>query len=371
MRALPSGIAALSFLTSCASGAGLGDSGGQASCSSATVQSDAAVAGKLYYDSDGQDRSTYESGFEKDNDEPIAAVPLRLLHADGEMEASSCQDGSYAFNGLSDGVHLVVPDPVDGDCLQKNCARRFPEAVAEGQVKIVTMGDSVAVVGSKPLFPKRVKSLFSDLVEIKNRNVAVGGSLSTQWVPGSSYFDTRLAPELSNADVVVMSIGGNDIVNSLDMAALQNPQKALDDLMVLIQGISDNVLETADAIKEINPDIDILYCLYVNYGNASISPWNLVNGLAPEDAVADLLSSARDSIGADEDIIMVDLFGASEQLDNLDDYLADALHFNDLGHTFYAEEIFKALGGVLIGESPLGGAPRTPLGTTQNWSFSR
>lgn len=347
------------------------DSGTSQYCTSAAAQSDAAVSGVLYYDSDASDRSSYSSDFDATVDAAVAGSPITLIGEDGVVADTSCVDGSYAFNDLSDGVYVIAPAEVEGDCLQKNCTRRFPAAVEEGKVKIVTMGDSVAVVGDAPLFPKRVKTLFSDLATIKNKNVAVGGSLSTQWVPGTSYFDDRLAPELEDADVVVMSIGGNDILAELDMSALQNPEAALEDIRELLVDIADNVISTAGAIKEINPDIDILYCLYVNYGAATIFPWNMVNTIAPEGAVGELLSSARDAIGSDEDIILVDLFGASESLENLDDYLLDSLHFNDLGHTFYAEEIFKALGGVLIGDSPLDGAPRSPLGTVKNWSFSQ
>ena len=350
---------------------GLGDDSGQpvASCDSASASSDAAVSGRLYFDEDGADRSAYSAGFDSEADTPIGARSLYLLGEDSEQVEESCADGSYAFNDLDDGVYVLRPDPVDGDCLQKNCPTRFPEAIAEGKVKIVTMGDSVPVVGDGTVFPKRVKTLFSSLATIKNKNIAVSGSLSTQWLPGTSYFENRLAPELEDADVVVMSIGGNDILNSLGVDALADPEATVEKVRGLIQDISENVLTTSDAIQEINPDLDVLYCLYVNYGAASISPWNIVNAVAPEGSLEELMSGARETIGSDENIILVDLFGASLELDNLDDYLYDALHFNDRGHTFYAEEVFKALGGVLIGESPLDGEPRSPIGTNKNWSY--
>ena len=349
-----------------------GDSGlPVASCDTVQATSDAAVSGRLYFDQDSADRSVYAAGYDSESDTPIGARSLRLLGQESDQTEESCADGSYAFNDLEDGVYVLRPDAVDADCLQKNCPTRFPEAIAEGKVKIVTMGDSVPVVGDSSVFPKRVKTLFSSLATIKNKNVAVSGSLSTQWLPGTNYFENRLAPELEDADVVVMSIGGNDILNSLGLDALADPEATVEKVRTLIQEISDNVLETSDAIQEINPDLDVLYCLYVNYGSANISPWNIVNAVAPEGAMEELMSGARDTIGSDENIILVDLFGASLELDNLDAYLYDALHFNDKGHTFYAEEVFKALGGVLIGESPLEGEPRSPIGTHKNWSFSQ
>lgn len=361
----------LPLLASCAKDSDGGETGETSQyCTSASAESDAAVSGVLYYDSDGMDRSTYASEFSAGEDDVVAGNPIDLISEDGVVSGNSCTDGSYAFNDLEDGVYVVVPEPVDGNCLTKNCTRRFPEAVLEGEVKIVTMGDSVPVIGDAPMFPKRLKTLFSDLATIKNKNVAIGGSLSTQWLPGTSYFDDVLSPELEDADVLVMSIGGNDILNRLDMSALSDPEATMELIGELIQEISDNVLATAAEAKEINPNIDILYCLYVNYANATIFPWNIVANVAPEGAVEALMGGARETIGADENIILVDLFGASESLESLDDYLYDSLHFNDLGQTFYAEEVFKALGGVLIGDSPLGGQPRSPLGTTHNWSFS-
>jgi hypothetical protein len=84
-----------------------------------------------------------------------------------------------------------------------------------------------------------------------------------------------------------------------------------------------------------------------------------------------LISDARDLVGIDDDLLLADMYGASHTLDApLDDYMVDELHFNSAGHTFYAEEIFKTLGGVLVGESPLGGDPRSPLGEEHNFSFA-
>jgi lysophospholipase L1-like esterase len=364
-------LALFSMVSGCSKDTAGDDTGETSSfCTSAAAESDAAVAGVLYYDADLGDRSAYAAQFSQGEDAPVVGHPIELISASGAVSDTSCTDGTYAFNDLQDGAYVLAPDPFSATCLTKNCTRRFPEALREGEVKIVTMGDSLPVVGDAPYFPARVKSLFSELATIRSKNIAVGGSVSTQWLPGTSYFEDKLSPELSDADVLVMSIGGNDIVNSLDVTALQDPEGTMELIRTLIQEISDNVLTTAAKVKEINPDIDILYCLYVNYGEATIFPWNIVANVAPEGAVEELMNGARDTIGADENIILVDLFGASAELENLDEYLQDALHFNDKGHTFYAEEIFKALGGVLIGESPLGGEPRSPLGTTQNWSFS-
>jgi len=48
----------------------------------------------------------------------------------------------------------------------------------------------------------------------------------------------------------------------------------------------------------------------------------------------------------------------------------DSLHFNNLGQTLYAEEIFKSLGGVLVGPSPLEFNQRSPLGLETAFSVT-
>ena len=132
-----------------------------------------------------------------------------------------------------------------------------------------------------------------------------------------------------------------------------------------------NVTEIIAAIREVNPDADIAYCLYADYSQASGDPiWGLVGSFIGPDTLGDVLRTARESFPTDMgNVLLVDLFGAAEGLP-LADYLYDQLHFNDLGHSFYAEEVFTTLGGVLIGPNPLGETGRTPLGLRRNYGVS-
>ena len=197
--------------------------------------------------------------------------------------------------------------------------------------------------------------------------MAVPGSLSTQWVPGTGYFEDKVKPNVADADVIIISVGGNDITSSLDISALQNIDKAIEDTYQLVSDIVENIRSMATEIRSINPDVDIVYCLYVDYGTATIQPWGLASQFLPEGTITNILVSAREQVPSDEGIILADLFGASQSLMSpLDEYLYDALHFNDKGQTMYAEEVFQSLGGVLIGPSPIGGAPNTPLNLNPN-----
>ena len=118
------------------------------------------------------------------------------------------------------------------------------------------------------MFPSRLATLIGDLADVDNRNVAVPGSLSTQWVPGTGYFEDKVKPNVADADVIIISVGGNDITSSLDISALQNIDKAIEDTYQLVSDIVENIRSMATEIRSINPDVDIVYCLYVDYGTA-------------------------------------------------------------------------------------------------------
>ena len=77
--------------------------------------------------------------------------------------------------------------------------RRARRRHRNGAIKLVTMGDSVPVVGDKPTFPDRLASLLGGLAPVENRNIAVGGTLSTHWLPGTSHCDNILLPEIADA----------------------------------------------------------------------------------------------------------------------------------------------------------------------------
>ena len=339
-------------------------------CTAESELSDASVFGRFYFDADGADSSRYASEYDASGDAPLAETNVQLIGAQETMETTTCDDGTFSFDSLEDGAYVLNPTFPDSNCLQRNCPQRFPAAVMEGNVKLVTVGDSVPVIGDAPMFPDRLATLIGDLAEVENTNIAVAGSLSTQWTPGTSNFDSKLAPHIEDADVIIISVGGNDITNSLDASALMDIDQAIEDTYALVADIAGNIRLMVEEIREQNPDVDIVYCLYVDYGMATISPWGLLANFVPEGTVTNILASARDQVPSDKNIILADLFGASHTLENpLDDYLYDSLHFNDQGQTMYAQEVFESLGGVLIGESPLGGDPQTPLNTRPSWSF--
>lgn len=328
---------------------------------------EAQVVGQLYTDADGADRSRYLA--EVGADDPAVTAALTLLGGDEPQRFEACEDGRFSIDGLSDGAWLIAP-PADGTCTRRNCARNFANAVqADGRAVIVTVGDSVPVIGDAPPFPERVKTLFEGVADIDSRNIAVPGSTSPEWIPNTNYY-ARLEAELDDADVVVISIGGNDILAMLsNPAVLSDIPGAIEDARALVVEIAGRVVDITTAIHATNPDIDVIFCLYPDYTQAvGHQLWGLAGGLIGADTLREVLEGALDAIGPEEPILVADMRGALLGID-LTSYLYDALHFAHPGQVAYAEEIFEVLGGVLIGPSPLGELGKTPLGADRAYGF--
>lgn len=328
-----------------------------------------AVEGQLYEDQNRSDVSTYLSAYEGDVDGPIEGAVIRLLGADRETVTDA--DGHFRFGGLADGQYVVAPEFPEAVCARKNCAPHFSSALAEGRAVVLTVGDSIPVIGDEPLFPARLATLLAPVADVEDRNVAVAGSTSTQWLPGAVHFEERVQPNVAEADLMIISIGGNDILQYAgNPAHLADIPGAIQGARELVIQIAMNVRQLIEAARETNPELDVAFCLYVNYAQAQTNQfWSLAKGLLGEEEIAGILELARQVLPAEEGVVLVDLFEAARDTD-IDSILleGDALHFNDIGQTLYAETLFETLGGVLVGFSPLPHG-RAPIGLEPGYSF--
>ena len=102
------------------------------------------------------------------------------------------------------------------------------------------------------------------------------------------------------------------------------------------------------ALRERNPNADIVYVVYPDYGNTD--RWAALAGDAIP-IVRRTLRSTLNRIRGDnahhERMTYLDLYGATVQID-LNELLFDELHFNEAGQAFVAEELFRSLGGVRV-----------------------
>jgi lysophospholipase L1-like esterase len=346
------------------------------------VEAPGVVRGRVYVDENRSDLSVLKNEYESGVDSPVQGQTMRLYGSGQVWEAETCEDGSFDFFDIQDGVYVVGPVGGDGDwwTTTKNSAGSFLKAVERGNVTLVTIGDSIPVVGDGNRFPTRLKKLIGQVVDVESRNIAIGGTTSPDWAPGKPAF-VNLIPHIADADVVIISLGGNDILGlAIEMLSPLlsggevDIEKTIEAAHALVNEIADNIRAMTVAIRAVKPEIDIVFCLYPDYTEAGDTfPWSLAPSILGEGGFEGIVEEARDALKAEDGVILADVYEASLGL-NLDDYLhvangqADPIHLGPRGHILYAEQIFLALGGVIVGgESPLGEGGVAPLGLSHHY----
>lgn len=307
------------------------------------------VNGAVYFDEDNSSKSYY---FQKigDEDTPLAERSVNLIGADGVVETTTCADGAFGFGQLEDGNYVIEPIADEGWITTSgSMGQRFAEATREGELKIVVFGDSIPAYGPKPWWPSRLADMTSELAETDLVNVAVPGSRSFEWLPGTGYYNNRLATELGGADLIVFSLGGNDLY---ELANMDFNSIGIDKALPLFEETVDKIIANLKTIitqiRVVNPDADIVWLLYPNY--ATTNQWRMLAGDLV-DAIQPILKkeliAIRRRLAHYEGLMIWDIYSATKDVD-IDMFLIDPLHLNNLGHDFYARELFKMLGGVVV-----------------------
>ncbi|MFN7956062.1 MAG: SGNH/GDSL hydrolase family protein [bacterium] len=311
----------------------------------------APVSGVVYDDTNRSSVSQYAQSIEA-GDLRVAGVPVSLFGASTEATAISDVNGAVAFAPATDGTYLLSPDVDAGiDSTSNNAPKRLPQAIREGHVHMVHFGDSLGVVGPSEHFPERLAEHLSAIVPTTVENVAVGGSQTWDWLPGgaSGFFEHALAPRLADADVVTITLGGNDLDVYLGNPPDYDPahilQRFLENPEYLLE-IYPNVATIVAAIRDANATCDIVYVIYPNYANSTVMK-GYTGELQPLASLAfgAALSLSRQLVAEYPGVVVADMYGA---LGNtwLDPYLIDEVHLSSAGHQAFADEIFRALGGV-------------------------
>jgi len=318
-----------------------------------------AISGLVYHDGDQSSDSYHAQGLFPAYDSPLPDVHVSLTNEEGtQLGGLTCEDGRFSFSALADGYYLLsVGLPAKVPCTSANRPLRLPAAVAEGEVVLVTIGDSIPTSGGHPPFPTLLAGFLGHLATVDNRNRSSPGTHTEHWLPGQGHFESKALPELADADVVIVSLGGNDLNSLLPQAGggdIGEILAALDKLPEQVQEIIDNIKVVLAEIRSAAPDADIVYCVYLNYANSDT--WKAFAGQYSGmiiSGMSNLLSTMREELSAVPGVTIADVYGAVGN-DPIDEYLADAVHLSDAGHLLYAEQVFLALGGARVGESPLG-----------------
>ncbi len=308
------------------------------------------VMGALYEDTDMSSQSRWVGEF-GDEDTALAGARVELIGANGTWSAPVCDDGTFGIADLPEGDYFVRPvtEGAFPVCTTSTHGRRFAEAMAQGELDVVVFGDSLPHYGPQPWWPERFEARADAIADVTLHNIAVPGAESPQWLPGRGFWNSALEPLLDDADVFVFSIGGNDLyaLADVDLSVVSVGELAMQFEEKVVE-IESNVREIATALRERNPNADIVYVVYPDYGNTD--RWAALAGDAIP-IVRRTLRSTLNRIRGDnahhERMTYLDLYGATVQID-LNELLFDELHFNEAGQAFVAEELFRSLGGVRV-----------------------
>lgn len=287
----------------------------------------------------------------KDGDTPLPGVAVSLIEP-FTGAGFTCDEGWYSFvsdnaGTFTDSYRILKIDAPECKITSHNMARRAPVALAEGKLKMVIMGDSIARYGGPTFFYDNLQAWLDGFGDIEIKNHAVAGSVSTQWMPGTSYFG-YIEPELPDADVVFITIGGNDIMDYVRYHQNLPIDQLMAGIQTTITEVESNIETIYNEVRKQKPDADIIWLIYPNYADSD--KWRTATGTWADQVALffqeEMFKLLRWAAGIDG-LILVDLFSRMNKAD-LDLSLRDELHYNNYGHGILAEEIFKVLNGVII-----------------------
>ena len=313
-----------------------------------------AVNGFVYHDADNSAVSLHAQEFEPP-DLGVADIDVVLFAPDDYTVTTTEFDGSFNFGGLPAGsycLHLNVA--AAHSCTSRNRAWRLPYAVAEGRVRVVLFGDSYSVVGPHTPYPPRLRDLLDDLAQVEIDNQAVLDTGTADWLPGRTNFADRLLPAVADADVIVFTLGVQDLIDHFGTPPYELGSLLQDmaSLWAFYRQLRDNLLAIVDRVHELRPEADLVWVVPPVFSDSQL--WLEANGQLLNDLMGMVLdvvfSFLRVDVGKRPYVILADMKGAAPAGEQLDGFLWDAFAFNDAGNQWLAEEVFAALGGVVIGE---------------------
>lgn len=259
------------------------------------------------------------------------------------QSASSAQPGKEAA-GPKEGTGVNVPEKGAGSVQdgKETAAPAVPGELPE-QLKITAIGDSLA----KGTGDNTGNGFVRRSIEVLNEkgrksellnNLAINGLTTEGLLAKLEERGIRYA--LQQADLILLSIGGNDLFQGSGLMENARAGTAAVDPKQLVNAIpeaAERLKEILGQIRVINPEARIVYVgLYHPFadlkelllpGNMAVSTWN---------------HAAHQLINKDPNMVMVPTFDLFQ--DKLDKYLSsDHFHPNGNGYQLIAERIAQGI----------------------------
>jgi lysophospholipase L1-like esterase len=286
-----------------------------------------------------------------DEDTVLAGVAVTAFVGGAEPAVVTTDDaGVAAFPGAAAGAQLFRVDAPEGAraTSRNHAAHLFEVLEAGGPLDYVALGDSSPVEGSATgqRYPERLGAMLQPHFPagVTVHNLAEGGSTTSMWLPGSPYMLLK-EDAIAAADLITMTIGGNDLVDAISLGDINAALAQVDETFANIA----NIATIYAKLRELNPDADIVFTIYPNYIKADF--WQAELGAETVAVVRNIIESIitqmRRDLSANPGMLLGDVHGSLKDADmNL--VMADKLHVNDTGHQVYADVVFGALGGVIV-----------------------
>ena len=218
--------------------------------------------------------------------------------------------------------------------------------LADG-TRVLLIGDSLATV-SPPTYADLLPEAAAEegARDVTTSNLAEPSTTTADWLPGTPLFEERLRPALAGADLVLVSVGGNDLQEALGgsdvIGAGAGALESADAAYNAVDRSGRNLRRTFAAIREENPNVAIAYVGYPDYSSASILRGAL--GFSGSLALGAGLGALRDAAEDAGPDALVDMTTATDEREGgVDQLLADIEYLSPAGHRFYAERIASEL----------------------------
>lgn len=214
------------------------------------------------------------------------------------------------------------------------------QPLLEGGERVVFIGDSLAVE-APPNYPELLpEALGGRAPEVETVNLAEPGTTASDWRPGLELFSQRLVPELGSADLVIVTLGGNDLQEGLGASdgldGLSSGSGSSGDALGAIDSFGRRLSRIFAAIRKRAPDARIVYVGYPDYSEATA--WQQAAGSLGIVALRFGLSSLLEAAGEAEPDLLIDMGPATARA-GVDAMLADSEHLSAAGHELYARRL--------------------------------